>query len=120
MKDFVVIRSSEASKQDFEWGMLYWYANAQAGNSEEMTVGKCVIRPGCRNPGHSHPNCEEVLHLLRGRIRHYVQGGESFEMGPGDTISIRPNVSHYAENVGDEPAEMMIAFSTADRQTRGE
>ncbi len=55
------------------WGTLTWYA--ELGNSGDMTVGRCVIRPGAANPLHSHPNCSEVLVVMQGRIAHTADRG---------------------------------------------
>ncbi|BDZ44539.1 hypothetical protein GCM10025866_04480 [Naasia aerilata] len=68
---------------------------------------------------HHHPNCDEVLHVIRGRIRHRV-GSEYVEMGAGDTISIPVGSVHNAENIGDEECELLITFDTARRQVVGE
>ena len=76
-------------------------------------------RSGQSNPVHHHPNCDEVLHVLRGSIRHRVDD-EYVEMGPGDTISIPQGAIHHADNVGDDVAEFIIVFSTARRQVVGE
>ena len=116
MTQNTVFSASDATVQEFEWGELVWYASGQIGNSAEMTFGRAVIKPGYENFKHSHPNCEEVLHVLSGRIVHSL-GDELFPMGPGDTISIPPNVVHNARNDGDEVAIMTIMFSTPDRQT---
>ncbi len=114
-----ILPGENAVAQDFDWGQLYWFANGQIGNSQSMTVGRCIIKPGCANPRHHHPNCEEVLQVMQGTIVHSFEDVE-FEMGPGDTIVIPPNVIHNARNVGSEDATMMIAFSSAERQTIGE
>ncbi|MFC0680051.1 cupin domain-containing protein [Lysobacter korlensis] len=78
-----------------------------------------AIDPGNNNPPHSHPNCDEVLHVIRGTIRHRV-GDDYVEMGPGDTISIPAGQVHNATNTGDEEAEFLITFSTAYREVVGE
>ena len=120
MNDFVVRKANQADTQDFDWGTLTWYASGRLGNCEQMTVGRCVLKPGRANPPHSHPNCEEVLHVLGGRIRHCFGGGESEQMQAGDTVTVRPGVRHWAENVGREDAHLLIAFSAAERETLGE
>ena len=120
MKDAKVLRAHEAEVAEFDWGRLFWYASAKLGNSRQMTVGKCVIRPGGENPGHHHPNCEEVLHVLSGNILHYVRGEKPVEMGQGDTIALPAGVSHYAKNIGWEDAVLMIAYSSAERKVVGE
>lgn len=101
------------------WGRLDWMVSGAIGNSDTMTVGRCTILPGEQNPPHVHPNCDEVLHVLQGRIDHRL-GDETLSMGPGDTISIPTGTVHNARNIGAEPAVLMIAFSTPDRQVVGE
>ncbi len=102
-----------------DWGRLEWMVAGSIGNSDTLTVGKCFIRPGMNNPVHHHPNCDEVLHVIKGRIRHRVDG-EFTEMTAGDTISIPKGAVHNATNIGDEECELLICFDTAERQVVGE
>ena len=108
-------RRADALVEHHSWGRLTWVASERLGNSEELTVGTCEIAPAHENPRHYHPNCDEVLHVLAGRILHTL-GDEQFEMSPGDTISIARDVPHNARNLGGETAVLLIAFSAADRQ----
>lgn len=101
------------------WGRLEWMISGALGNSESMTVGRCYIHPGERNPRHYHPNCDEVLHVISGTIEHTVDD-EVTTMGPGDTISIPSGALHNARNTGADEAVFVIAFSTPDRKTVGE
>ena len=39
-------------------------------------------------------------------------------MAAGDTITIPPGIAHNACNVGDTDAEMLICFSSAQREMR--
>jgi quercetin dioxygenase-like cupin family protein len=110
-----IFAADEAIIEDFDWGQLRWYTSGKQGNTKTTTFGQCLLRPGCENPRHLHPNCEEILHVLRGRIVHSL-ADETFEMGPGDTIVIPPNLVHNARNVGSEDALLTIIFSTPSRQ----
>jgi quercetin dioxygenase-like cupin family protein len=114
-----VLKAQEAIVQEFNWGQLIWFVNSQIGNSEAMTFGKCILNPGCENPRHYHPNCEEILQIISGRVVHSL-GDDYFEMGPGDTIVIPSNVVHNARNLDSQEAVMTIIFSSPDRQTQGE
>ena len=114
-----VARSQDYEVDERPWGKLVWYVSATVGNARELTVGRCVIKPGQENPRHQHPNCEEVLHVLDGRIAHTL-GGSTVEMTNGDTIRIPAGVLHNARNLGDGDALLMISFSSGDRQTVGE
>lgn len=120
MQETKILRANEISVNKTDWGELKWFASRELGNSETMTMGLCVIAPGYENPRHSHPNCDELLHVLSGRIRHTFENGGVTEMVPGDTISVPPNVVHNAANIGDEAARLLICFSNAERKTVGE
>lgn len=111
--------AEKAVEETQDWGRLVWMVSGALGNSDTMTVGRCYLDPGQQNPRHYHPNCDEVLHVLQGRIVHSL-GDETFEMGPGDTVSIPSGTLHNARNVGDVQAVFVISFSTPDRQTVGE
>lgn len=100
------------------WGRLEWYVSAEIGNSETMTLGKCVLDEGQANGRHWHPNCDEVLTVVKGSIIH-SWNDEEFPMEAGDVISIPEGVVHNARNVGEGQAELSIAFSSAYRTTEG-
>lgn len=114
-----VIRPPDRTLEPHPWGRLEWIVAGRLGNSTELTQAVCVIEPGHQNPPHYHPNCDEVLHVMQGRIRH-LAGDEVIEMGPGDTISIPTGMLHNATNVGDDEVILLVTFSTADRQAVGE
>lgn len=110
-----VTQAQDVSPEHYPWGRLDWFVSGALGNSDKLTVGRCRIEPGKANPPHYHPNCDEVLHVLQGHIRHRL-GDEFIEMHEGDTISIPTGTIHNAENIGTEPAILFIAFSAPDRQ----
>jgi quercetin dioxygenase-like cupin family protein len=115
-----ILKASDRQVLPQEWGKLVWFASGKLGNSAEMTLGQCVLNPGQANPPHSHPNCCEILHVARGRIAHTVEGGKDVELGEGDTITIPRDFPHRAKNIGEGEAVLSIAFSSADRQVKGE
>jgi quercetin dioxygenase-like cupin family protein len=111
-----VLRAADCERITADWGGLTWYASGKLGNSGEMTVGKCVILPGHETPLHSHPNCSETLVVTAGRVAHLIEDGSRVELGPGDTITVPAGIVHNARCISAEPAEMFIAFSSADRR----
>ena len=104
---------------DCPWGTLTWHVSAALGNSSAMTFGIATILPGQINPRHRHPNCDEILHLLKGRLEHSL-GEQKFLLNPGDTISIPAGQWHNARALDGQDAEMVICFSSADRETEFE
>jgi quercetin dioxygenase-like cupin family protein/type 1 glutamine amidotransferase len=115
----VVTRRSDHKVIDYPWGQLTWYVSRELKNSDTMTVGQAMIKPGQQNPRHFHPNCDEVLTVLQGRILHSMND-RTVEMRVGDTVSIPMGVMHNASNIGTEDAVLAISFSSADRQVVGE
>ena len=121
MPDTIQLISAEGIERlDFDWGSLNWYASGALGNSSEVTVGSCRLKPGCSNPRHYHPNCSEILVVIEGEIRHTMADGTESEMRPGDTVTVLPNVWHRATNIGHSEALLFIVFTSADRQVVGE
>jgi quercetin dioxygenase-like cupin family protein len=118
--DIEVLPYGKTHRQEFDWGNLTWFANRAIGNSDDMTVGRCILKPGHMNGRHYHPNCSETLVVIQGRIKHTITGDRETELGEGDTVVIPPNIRHCATNVGQIDAILFIAFSSADRQTVGE
>lgn len=116
MRSAPVIPFSEGELIAQPWGKLTWLASRSLGNSTTMTFGHVIIPADQTNPRHRHPNCDEILHLLSGRLRHSLND-DSFIMNPGDTISIPAGAWHNAAALDGVDAEMVICFSSADRQT---
>jgi quercetin dioxygenase-like cupin family protein len=105
--------------EEMAWGRLVWMVAGRLGNSATLTVGKCYIAPGSSNSRHCHPNCDEVLHVLQGDIEHTL-GGHTFRVAPGETVTIPRGSMHNARNPGAEEAELLIVFSSPERETIGE
>ncbi|MBW3625935.1 MAG: cupin domain-containing protein [Armatimonadetes bacterium] len=113
-KPYLSASEVEEAHDETSWGSLRWLASREVGNAEGLTLGRVVIRSGRSNPRHCHPSCEEVLYLLSGRLEHTL-GDETFTLRPGDTLSIPPGVFHNARSTGEEDAEMIVAYSTGER-----
>ena len=96
------------------WGSLSWLASQAIGNAEGLTLGRVTITPGRSNPRHRHNNGEEVLYLISGQLEHWI-GDRSVRLQAGDTLSIPAGVAHWATNTGDVDADMIVAYSTGNR-----
>jgi quercetin dioxygenase-like cupin family protein len=77
-------------------------------SGEHATVAWTTLEPGHAPLPHAHPE-EQISHILSGRVR-FVVGDDAVEMGPGDTVVVPPNVRHWAEVIGDEPAVDLTVF----------
>ena len=111
-----VIRTAEAARDEFDWGSTSWCISGAAGNSDSLTFGKVVIKSGASNPKHGHANCDEILYLLSGELEHHADDMETVRMRPGDVIFIPTGVHHRAECVSAEDAEMIVVYSSPERE----
>lgn len=113
--DSFVSRADDGERVPTAWGELNWKITGDSMTGAEMTFGTCFIKPGQRNPLHSHPNCEEFLYVISGSCEHRL-GDETVMLGAGDIIRIPQDVRHWARAVGSEPVLALIMFSTGQRR----
>lgn len=116
----MLVKGQDLEYVEADWGQLTWFAGESLGNSDYLTLGRCILYPEQENPRHYHPNCDEILTVIQGTIRHTWIDNEEVEMHEGDTITIPCGMLHQARNVGSGNAVLIIAFTAADRQTVGE
>ena len=58
-----------------------------------------VFAPGGATPPNTHRAAQEAFFVLKGQGR--ARAGETWtEIGPGDTLMLRPGVEHVVENTG--------------------
>ncbi len=112
----VHIPASKAEKEKTagQWGSLRWMANQPLSGSS-VTVARLILTNRQSFERHSHPNADEVIYLFRGNIRVHA-GEEATLVQPGDALTIPAKVVHRIENVGSEDAEMMLSYSSGDRE----
>jgi quercetin dioxygenase-like cupin family protein len=115
--DLKLTRVGSVPVETYGQATIHWLARKATNDAKELSFGFTIIHPGGSSPMHRHPNCEEVLHLLKGEIDQVVEGMKTLRMKPGDTITIPRNRKHRAIAVGQTPAEMIVAFSSPERET---
>ncbi|MFQ5666989.1 MAG: helix-turn-helix domain-containing protein [Candidatus Binatia bacterium] len=55
---------------------------------------------------------EEIVYGLEGRVR-FVIRGQPYDVGPGDTLHLKGTVAHRWENIGTEPARLLMICAFA-------
>lgn len=115
-----VIRRAEVKTQHKDWGTLRWNLGGTAFQDINQTFGIVTIKPGQANPMHSHPNCDEVLYVIRGRLEHTLPEGGMVSLETGDSIILPRGKAHQARNSGQEEAVAAVLFNTWDRQVENE
>ena len=85
-------------------------------DSKGLWMGYVAAPPG-PSGAHHHGAAESGIYVLRGRVRmHFGERlGKTVDATAGDFIYVPPNTVHVEENLdGDEPAELIVARSTAE------
>jgi len=94
--------------------------SVQQVNSESMPIldrlsaKRLLLQPGGIREPHWHANASELTYCLSGRLLVGMLGNDSefstFEIGPGQMFHAPSGALHHIENVGDQEAELIVAF----------
>lgn len=97
-----------------DWGSQVWLATrALTGSSLSMT--RMTITPGHSGEAHRHPNADEVIYLVKGSVE-VRAGDETFPLGVTDSLAIPGGLPHQIHNHGIEEAELLICYSSGNRE----
>ena len=96
------------------WGSQVWMAN-RAVTGSSLSLTRMIITPGNSGEPHRHSNADEVIYLIRGEVE-VRAGAETFSLDATDALAIPGGLSHQIHNPGTEDAELVISYSTGDRQ----
>jgi quercetin dioxygenase-like cupin family protein len=100
------ISSTEAKREQLEWGSLAWFSSPVASNSKDLVVLEVSLSPAGGHNFHKHPNQEEVIYVINGEIEQWVDQ-EKRILRPGDSAFIGADVVHASFNVSDSKAKLL-------------
>jgi len=69
---------------------------------QEIMLARILLKKGCVVPWHSHAN-EQVSSIFEGALKFWIAGKE-IVVGPGEVLTIPPNMPHKAEALEDTVA----------------
>lgn len=81
-------------------------AGPPSGTAVNQSLAEATVPPGGETIEHLHRTSEEIYFFLSGRGRLRV-GGDVAEVGPGDTVTIRPGIRHKLWNGGPDPLVLL-------------
>ena len=105
----------EPRLESFLWGSMTWLLDAESCAGAELSLARMTLEPGRAAPRHRHPDCQEALHLLSGKVELRV-GGESRLLEAGESALIPEGAAHDLRNPGGRPAVLMIAYGSGTRR----
>ncbi len=110
-----LIHESDVEELDLPGRHLRWLVNKERLSAQHLSM--CVIRvqPGKTvKPAHSHPNGEEVIYILSGSGRVYVDGAID-SVRAGTAVLFPQGAIHMLQNTGDRRDEGGLLFRAGDR-----
>lgn len=106
-----VVRADERPVTELSPGARL--TEVDAGTSRDVCILEVTVPPGHATGVHAHHGDEHHV-ILTGRWR-LTQGDHVVELGPGDYLAWDPAIPHDVENIGDEPASMLIVYPRRGR-----
>lgn len=92
--------------ESLHWGKLRWMSSPPATNARDLTVIEVNILPGEGHDFHKHPDQEEVIYVISGKVEQWLDQ-EKRILGPGDSVFIGADVVHASFNAGDVGAQLL-------------
>jgi oxalate decarboxylase/phosphoglucose isomerase-like protein (cupin superfamily) len=79
-----------------------------------MSIKRIVVNPGAMRTPHWHADCNELTYCVSGTslvsVLDTSSKFSSFTISAGEMFHIDSGSLHHIENIGDEPAEFILAF----------
>lgn len=137
-----VLESRTVAREHLDWGVRAWLTRVGDRRAASLVVIEVELRPGCGHAFHRHPNQEEVIYCLEGKVEQWI-GAERTWLHAGDSVFIAKDTVHASFSapggrakvlailgpvVGDEGYEVIevahqapwsaLRAATADRPSR--
>jgi len=100
------ITTDQVEREQLPFGGLAWLSRPATTGARDLVVIDVELLPGQGHNFHKHPDQEEVLYLISGRVEQWLER-ESRILKPGDAIFINKGVVHASFNTSKEPARFL-------------
>lgn len=100
------MRASKTRIEKFDWGEFAWISQPRATGARQLVVCHVVVYPGKGHNFHKHPEQEEVIYILEGKLEQWLKKEKKI-LGPGDSVFIPRNTVHASFNTSQVPVKVM-------------
>ena len=111
-----VYKASKQPKKEFEGGATQLVDNETFEVTDLATL-IIDLEPGGMREIHWHPDADELQYYISGKARmtvfDAVSNARTFDYQAGDVGYVPRTLSHYIENIGDEPVRVLNVFHKA-------
>ncbi len=106
------VTSKEAQVEELPWGPHAWLARAGLTASRQLQLVRVSMPAGKAHRFHRHPELEEALYVLEGRLEQWV-GREHKILGPGELAHVPRDEVHGSYNVFERPVVFLAILAPA-------
>ena len=106
------VMGSEVPTESFDWGSAGMRSAPPVTGCESFVVMDVRLDPGFFHAFHKHPDQDEMITVVSGKVTQYLEG-ESSVLVPGDSVYIDKDVVHGSYNDFDEPAQLSVVLAPA-------
>jgi quercetin dioxygenase-like cupin family protein len=101
---FIIAKETKITIDDF--GTSSRLSDPPTTGAKQLTVIDVNLDPGKGHNFHKHPDQEEVVLVVAGKVEQWVDR-EKRILAPGDSAFIPADVVHASFNAGDQPAKIV-------------
>ena len=112
------VRASEAIAEPLDGRVNRWLCRPGQTEARDLAVIEAEFAPGQGHDFHTHPEFEEAIYVLSGRVEQWV-GETASVLAAGDLAHIPKGMAHATFNAGDTPARILAILSPGSCQGPG-
>lgn len=88
----------------------HWHYHPELTQEGDCFMLKVVIKEGEGHTFHKHPEMNEILYVLKGKVEQWVESDKQI-LKTGESVYIPANVVHASFNAGKEDLELLAILS---------
>ena len=96
----------DTTPEILDWGQLKWLSHPPSTGARQLTVIDVTLAPGKGHDFHKHPDQEEVLYVVAGKVEQWVDR-EKRMLGAGDSAFVPKDMVHASFNAGESDAKIV-------------
>ena len=112
---YPVIHETDVEEKKVPGRYLRWVVDQKPGGLDGKFCSCCIMRvePGQTvNPAHCHPDGEEMLYIIRGEGKVYIDG-IIYPFREGSVVMFEKGKIHMVRNTGSEELKVACFFAPA-------
>ena len=108
MSKFVLLDDVQVTQ--FDWGSAGMRCDPPSTGCSSFLVMDVTLTAGACHAFHKHPDQDEMIIVLRGKIVQYLDE-DRVELGPGDSVYIDKDVVHGSYNDFEDTADLQVILA---------